>query len=211
MRPRSTLAAWVLAMALSIGVTSYAAAQDYWQDGQTFSSKPKMKYIPNTDVYYQRKASGYDLYRYANTWYLVDDGTWYRANSWRGPFVLMDPSDAPEEVTSIPTNYRRYWALAPPAEEPNVPAGSLAWSGQFSRKPSMHNITADGVSYTRKAANGNVDLYHFQGTWYLVDDGMWYRSDSWRGPFISTTARGVPREILTVPSSYRRHWSPSRD
>ena len=209
----STLAAWILAFALTLAVTSHAAAQGYWNDGQTFTSKPKMNYIPNTDVYYQRKASGYDLYRYANTWYLVSDGAWYRAKSWRGPFSSMDPADAPEEVTSIPANYRHFWAAeAPVKEERGLPPGSMAWSGTFSRKPTMHNITADGVSYTRRAGNGNLDLYRFRGTWYLVDDGMWYRADSWRGPFTSVSARAVPREILTVPTQYRRHWAtPARE
>ena len=48
-----------------------------------------------------------------------------------------------------------------------------------------------------------------RGTWYLVDDGMWYRGESWRGPFTSVSARAVPREILTVPTQYRRHWAAS--
>ena len=63
------------------------------------------------------------------------------------------------------------------------------------------------VSYSHKAGNGNIDLYRFRSTWYLVDDGEWYRCDSWRGPFLSISASSVPREVLRVPSRYRRHWA----
>ena len=210
---KSTIAAWLLAMALTGAVASHAAAQDLWNGGFVFQDKPKMNYIPNTDVYYERKASGYDRYRYANTWYLVDDGVWFRSFSWQGPYVMIDMSDVPDEVTTLPGNYRRYWVAARPYgdEDRDRPDGSFAWPGSFSRKPSMHNITASGVAYSHKAANGNVDLYRFRSSWYLVDAGEWYRADSWKGPFFSVTASSVPREVLRVPSSYRRHWiAPAR-
>ena len=84
--------------------------------------------------------------------------------------------------------------------------GNYAWPGSFARKPSMHNITASGVSYSRHAANGNIDFYKFRGTYYLVDHGDWYRADSWRGPFLSVSASSVPREVLRVPTTYRMYW-----
>jgi len=232
MRPRtSMLAAWLLAMALMGGMAGHAAAQETWNNGFVFQSKPKMNYIPNTDVYYERKASGYDRYRYANTWYLVEDGTWYRSYSWQGPYVMIDVNEVPEDVTTIPGNYRRYWEVARVEDRDHDRygdrdrdrdrddrdhdygrEGSYAWPGSFSSKPSMHNITSSGVSYSRHAANGNVDFYRFRGTYYLVDDGDWFRADSWRGPFLSVSASSVPREVLRVPSSYRRHWmAPARD
>jgi hypothetical protein len=228
-RMKWTLAAWLL-VALAGAFAGQAAAQgDMWNNGYTFHDKPKMNMIPNSDVYYERKASGYDRYRYANNWYLVDDGTWYRSYSWQGPYVMIDVSEVPDEVTTIPGNYRRYWDMARVDEDRDrvyehhrhdhdydkhhdrdayAPGeGMYAWPGAFSTKPSMHNITAEGVSYSHKAGNGNIDLYRYRSTWYLVDDGEWYRSDSWKGPFLSVSASSVPREVLKVPSRYRRHWA----
>jgi len=225
-RTTSMLAAWLFVVAL-VGAAGHAAAQNTWNNGYTFQEKPKMNYIPNTDVYYERKASGYDRYRFANTWYLVDDGTWYRSYSWQGPYVLVDIGEVPDDVTTIPGNYRRYWEVARIdvdrhhdrdrdedryRDRGDAAEGSYAWPGTFARKPSMHNITSSGVSYTRHAANGRVDLYKFRRTYYLVDDGSWYRAESWSGPFLSIPASGVPREVLRVPPSYRRYWAaPARD
>jgi len=202
----STLAAWVLATALWGACVGQAAADEVWMGGQTFTSKPKMNSIPNSDVMYERKASGFDHYRYANIWYVVDDGNWYRSYSWQGPYVMIDFNDVPEEVAEVPGNYRRFWAMAPPPEDRFAPDGDQVWPGSFSRKPSMHNITSSGVSYARKAANGRIDLYRFAGGWYLVDNARWYRADSWRGPFFSISATTVPRAVLRVPTTYRRHW-----
>jgi len=205
-RTTSTLAAWVLTTALWGAFAGPAAGQELWMGGQTFTSKPKMNYIPNTDVYYQRKAPGYDLYRYADTWYVVDDGAWYESRSWQGPYAMIDVNDVPVDVMQIPGDYRRFWAKAPPVEDRSAPDGDQVWAGSFSRKPTMHNITSSGVSYARKAANGRIDLYRFAGNWYLVDNARWYRADSWRGPFFSISATTVPRAVLRVPSTYRRHW-----
>jgi hypothetical protein len=223
----SMLAAWVFALALVGAMHGTAAAQESWNNGYIFRDKPKMNSIPNSDVMYERKASGYDHYRYANTWYVVADGTWYRSYSWQGPYLMVDLNEVPDEVTTVPGNYRRYWDLARVEDrdmdrdrdrdrdddrDRYVQGGMYAWPGSFSRKPSMHNITASGVSYSRHAANGNIDFYKFRSTYYLVDGGSWYRAESWRGPFISVSASSVPREVLRVPSPYRRHWmAPARD
>lgn|SRR5678815_531857 len=204
---KRTLAAWLLAMALG-GLPGLATAQDLWNGGYTFQNKPKMNYIPNTDVYYERKSSGFDRYRYANTWYLVSDGAWYRSYSWQGPYVMIDVESVPDEVTSVPGNYRRYWTAAriDVDDDQDIREGDHAWPGSLGRKPSMHNITSSGVSYSRRVANGNVDFYRFRSTYYLVDNGVWFRADSWQGPFFSIPATNVPREVLRVPPEYRRHW-----
>jgi hypothetical protein len=173
-----------------------------------------MNYIPNTDVYYHRKGE-YDLYRYANGWYLVDNGAWYRANTWQGPYATIDLNDVPEEVTSIPENYRSHWVATGAAtgsvdEDRDAPAGSHTWAGSLPRKPSMHKITETGVLYSGKA--GVAGLYRYQTMWYLIEDGAWYRSASWRGPFVSVSVSYVPREVLLVPKAYRKNWVvPARD
>ena len=46
-----------------------------------FRSQPRVVVIPNTRVYYVQNYD-YDLYRYGDYWYYVDDGYWYRGSSW---------------------------------------------------------------------------------------------------------------------------------
>jgi len=68
-----------------------------------------MAIIPNTRVFYLRDESDVDLYRYGSTWYMVDNGTWYRAGSWRGPFYRITMSTVPDVVLEIPSGYRKTW------------------------------------------------------------------------------------------------------
>ena len=105
---------WLAVAALTLALTSISvsgadAQTRYWRSGFVFSVEPRMNYIPNTSIYYDRRASGYDMYRYGNRWYLVDQGSWYSANDWRGPFVVTSFSRVPDEFTTLPDSYRRYW------------------------------------------------------------------------------------------------------
>jgi hypothetical protein len=74
----------------------------------TFRSQPRTVIVPGTNVYYVQNAD-YDIYRYGSYWYYVDDGYWYRAASWRGPFVQVRVSAVPRYVYSVPMRYRRHW------------------------------------------------------------------------------------------------------
>jgi hypothetical protein len=54
--------------------------------------------------------------------------------------------------------------------------------------------------------NYDYDLYRYGDYWYYVDDGYWYRSSSWRGPFVEIRVSAVPRTLISVPVRYRHHW-----
>jgi len=54
--------------------------------------------------------------------------------------------------------------------------------------------------------NADYDIYRYGGYWYYIDDGYWYRSTSWRGPFVQVRVSTVPRYVYSVPMRYRRHW-----
>ena len=57
----------------------------------------------------------------------------------------------------------------------------------------------------------DYDIYRYGRYWYYNYDGGWYRSRSYRGPWIFVGYRTVPREISYVPYRYRRHWRDFRD
>ena len=197
---RRWFAGFVMVAALAGSACSAAGAEiKYWNSGQTFTVQPKMNFVPNTDVYYQRRAPGYDLYRHANRWYLVQGGDWYVASTWRGPFASVDVATLPEGLTEIPADYRKHWG----------DEDYKSWTSQrtFTRKPRMTSIATDGVSYAREQAD--FDLYRRGSTWYLVENGVWFRSDSWKGPFVSIRTRDVPKAVRSIPPAYRRHWVPA--
>jgi len=202
---------WLIGAALTICLVTPQAQRAnaevrYWSSARTFTIQPRVSIIPNTSVYYVRDASNYDLYQFGNSWYLVDQGNWYRSNNWRGPFISVQVGSVPRDVVTIPTSYRRYWTI----ETTSYPDryrddGAYASARTFSRKPRMTTIAGTGVSYGRRISD--FDLYRYRGTWFIVDDGAWYRSSSWRGPFLSIRASSVPMPVLRVPFEFRHDWS----
>jgi hypothetical protein len=190
---------WFAGLVLAATVAGWSggtAADQLWNSGQTLTVEPKMNFVPNTDVYYQRRAPGYDLYRYANRWYLVQGGDWHVADTWRGPFAVVDAANLPEAFTEVPQAYRQHWG--------DAHVESWASRRTFTKKPKMTAIAKSGVSYASQ--HSDFDLYRHKSSWYLIDDGVWYRSDSWKGPFMAVRANLVPRAVLNIPMSYRRHW-----
>ena len=55
-------------------------------------------------------------------------------------------------------------------------------------------------------------LFRYGKYWYLCDDGVWFRGRTVRGPFLHVGFSTVPRSVVLVPETYRRHWreSPGR-
>lgn len=78
-----------------------------------FRSEPDVVLVPDTRVYYVRDYD-YDVYRYGSYWYFIDDGRWYRARSYRGPFVFIHETSVPRAIVTVPVRYRRHWNGPPP-------------------------------------------------------------------------------------------------
>jgi hypothetical protein len=49
------------------------------------------------------------------------------------------------------------------------------------------------------------DVFRAQRYWWRMSDGWWYRSTSWRGPWVSVDVRRVPRDVLELPSRRWKH------
>jgi hypothetical protein len=79
-----------------------------------FHKEPDLVVVPESRVYYVRDYD-YDVYRYGSYWYFIDDGYWYRARTYRGPFVHISSSSVPRSVRYVPVKYRRHWKNGPPA------------------------------------------------------------------------------------------------
>ncbi len=73
-----------------------------------YESEPQVVVVPNTDVYYVQGAPDYDMYRYGGYWYVVRDGYWYRAPSYRGPFVAIPYERVPHRIIAIPAEYHHH-------------------------------------------------------------------------------------------------------
>lgn len=78
-----------------------------------FRSEPDLVLVPDTRVYYVRDYD-HDVYRYGSYWYFIDDGRWYRARTYRGPFVFIHEASVPRSIVMVPASYRRHWGGPPP-------------------------------------------------------------------------------------------------
>lgn len=97
----------------SVGV--HIQVGDPYRGGSlVFHKEPDVVVVPQSRVYYVRDYN-YDLYRYGSYWYFIDDGYWYRARSYRGPFVHISSSSVPRSVRYVPVKYRRHWKNGPPS------------------------------------------------------------------------------------------------
>jgi hypothetical protein len=77
-----------------------------------YRSEPDVVLVPRTKVYYVREQD-YDVYRYGRYWYFIEEGRWYRASSWRGPFIYVRTATVPRSVRGVPVKYRRNWTGPP--------------------------------------------------------------------------------------------------
>ena len=100
--------------ATSVGVTIHIG-DPYRGASIHFESAPRMVLVPRTKVYYVREDEfGSDVYRYGRYWYFVEEGRWYRATSYRGPFHYVRVASVPRAVSHVPVRYRRNWNGPPP-------------------------------------------------------------------------------------------------
>ncbi|HKA25253.1 MAG TPA: hypothetical protein VKF80_09745 [Candidatus Eisenbacteria bacterium] len=75
--------------------------------GIYFSNEPDVVVVPGTRVYYE-DSGPYDVYRYGRMWYVMRNGTWYRASTYRGPFVMINYERVPHQVIVLPVEYRHH-------------------------------------------------------------------------------------------------------
>lgn len=69
-------------------------------------SQPNVVLVPGTQVYYTPYGSD-EVYQYRNRWFVNRDGMWYRASSYRGPFIEVPDDRVPRQVISVPVDYRQ--------------------------------------------------------------------------------------------------------
>lgn len=188
-----------------------------------FYNEPRMYRVGSSGVYYVRD-SNHDVYRYGSNWYMNHSGNWYRASSYRGPWIFVGYQSVPRQVYTVPVRYRRNWSdyrdrdyTYRTSTRPNRYGSSVRlrvgdrYRGPglgFSEMPNLIRVPGRRVYYVQ---DSDHDVYRAGNYWYLNYNNDWYRSSSYRGPWIFVGYQSVPREVYTVPSQYRRRWSDYRD
>ena len=73
-----------------------------------FEREPEVVIVPRTRVYYVPQAAEYDMYRLGPYWYINQEGYWYRARNFRGPFTVIQYGRVPRAIVGVPSGFRRH-------------------------------------------------------------------------------------------------------
>jgi hypothetical protein len=73
-----------------------------------FERQPDLFLIAGTDIYEVDADLGYDGFRCDNRWYVNDNGYWYVAADYRGPFTIVSARAVPRRVLTLPDNRWRH-------------------------------------------------------------------------------------------------------
>lgn len=81
-----------------------------------YREAPQVILVPGSAVYVVEEDSfDCDVFRVGTYWYAQEDGYWYRARSYRGPFTAIDVRRVPRAVFSVPArNWRHHPHGGPP-------------------------------------------------------------------------------------------------
>lgn len=76
----------------------------------SYDNEPEFVRIPDSGVRYVR-GGDCDVYYYGGWYYAYDDGYWFRAHDWDGPWGYVNYSYVPQPVVYVPERYRPRWAV----------------------------------------------------------------------------------------------------
>ena len=79
--------------------------------------EPRVMVVPGSTVYVVQDEMPYDMFRYGVYWYVYNDGYWYRARAYRGPFRVIEVRYVPRAIVSVPA---RHWRHHPHGGPPGL-------------------------------------------------------------------------------------------
>ncbi len=72
-----------------------------------FRAEPRVVYVSDVYVVDDDRCDD-DVFRSDNVWWRMRGGYWYRANTWRGPWVGVDVRRVPERVLVVPASHWKH-------------------------------------------------------------------------------------------------------
>ena len=80
-------------------------------------AEPRLVVVPGSSIYCYGDDLDYDYFRYGMYFYVFNDGYWYRARRFNGPFVAIHESYVPRAFYAIHDrgyHWKHHWAGKPP-------------------------------------------------------------------------------------------------
>jgi hypothetical protein len=165
----------------------------------------KLLYVSNTETPWVRELSTGNMY-------VLLSGRWYRAKSAAGPWTFVRGDELPESFSEIPpaSDIGGLRASVAGTEEANdavldaaipqtaaIKRDEASLTVEYDGKPEFKRIDGTGVSY---AVNTAAQVLLIDGTYYAVDNGVWFAAQSATGPW--AVADDIPEDqIQQIPPS----------
>ncbi len=71
--------------------------------------EPHVIFVPSSSVYVVSDSRwDYDTFRYGVYWYAYRGNYWYRARTWRGPYVVLAANRVPRAIINVPARHWRH-------------------------------------------------------------------------------------------------------
>ncbi|WP_340111989.1 hypothetical protein [Maribellus mangrovi] len=144
--------------------------------------------------------------------FVLLNGRWFSSKTLAdGDWVFIEPDDVPEDFSKIPqdASIATVRVSVPGTEEAKeakyeqqmpqtavIDRKTASTKVEYDGDPQFKSISGTGVEY---AVNTASTILRINGTYYCVDDGIWFESKSANGPWTVSDSR--PAEVNDIPPS----------
>jgi hypothetical protein len=185
------------------------------EPAELIQSNGEANFVPveGTGLLYVKNSSN-DIFMDVNSqqYYVLLSGRWYKAASLNSQWQYIPSNKLPGDFANIPEGSPKDNVLASvagtDAADDAVMNAQVPQTAKVDRKTATANVTYDGDpefaridgTHLQYALNSSSTVLKYNGSYYSVDNGVWFESNNPSGPWTVSTYR--PEEVELIPPSY---------
>ncbi|MBK7710234.1 MAG: hypothetical protein IPJ37_04230 [Bacteroidales bacterium] len=171
--------------------------------------EPEFTPIQNTNLLYVKNTESYvfmDIQ--SQNYYILISGRWYSSAKMTAPWAYVNADKLPQEFANIPEGSDKDGVLASvagtDASKEAILDSQIPQTAEVDRRTATVNVEYDGEPKFEKvdgtsmvyAANSPQTVLRVSNKYYCVDNGIWFESNSGRGPWQVAVTR--PQEVDNI-------------
>jgi len=176
-----------------------------------FEGEPKFNPIQNTNLLYVSNTESDIFMNISNqTYYVLLSGRWFTTVDLKGDWSYIESEKLPEDFRAIPGDSKKANVLSNVAGTAEAKAAiydaqipqtaavkrdTKATTVIYNGTPEFKNIEGLKLEY---AVNTESDVFKDKNDYYLLDNAVWFKSNSPNGPWVVADDR--PNEIDKIPA-----------
>lgn len=181
-----------------------------------FEGEPEYSPVQGTSLLYVKNTTS-DIFMKVETqtYYILVSGRWFSTTDLKGSWIYVDSLDLPEDFGNIPPEHEKSGVLASVAgtEEARnaVYDAQIPQTAAVDRDTEAKEVTYNGDPEFARienlkleyAVNTESAVFRDKGTYYLLDNAIWFVGSSPNGPWKVADQR--PEEIDKIPPDNPRY------